>query len=100
VCSFAKASSENCRKVRDFFSSSNRHAFRFIYLYIYKKKNIIERLSEIASLRSDFDLTEQTINGHVLARETELKPFFRAFLDLSEETRIKKTSLPHSNSWI
>jgi hypothetical protein len=49
---------------------------------------------------SDFDLTEQTINGHVLARETELKPFFRAFLDLPEETRIKKTSLPHSNSWI
>lgn len=95
--SFAKASSENCRKVRDFFSSSNRHAFRF---FLKKKKNIIERLSEIASLRSDFDLTEQTINGHVLARETELKPFFRAFLDLPEEKRIKKTSLPHSNSWI
>jgi hypothetical protein len=68
--------------------------------FLKKKKNIFERLCEIASLKSDSDLTEQTINGHVLARETELKPFFRAFLDLSEETRIKKTSLPHSNSWI
>ncbi|XP_061947471.1 disease resistance protein RGA2-like [Populus nigra] len=49
----------------------------------HKIKSIIERLAEISSLKSDFNLSEQTIDcSHVLQEETEMNRSFESFSGL------------------
>ncbi|XP_073261673.1 putative disease resistance protein At1g50180 [Populus alba] len=63
-----KTKGSTSRKVRRFFSSSNMIPFRLRMGH--KIKSIIERLAEISSLKSDFNLSEQTIDcSHVLDEE-------------------------------
>jgi len=69
------------RKVRHFFSSSNKIAFRLRMGH--KIKKIIERLGEISALKSDFNLSEQAIDcSHVLHEETEMNRSFDSFSGL------------------
>ncbi|XP_034898934.1 disease resistance protein RGA2 isoform X1 [Populus alba] len=61
--------------------SSNKIAFRLRMGH--KIKKIIERLAEISSLKSDFNLIEQPIDcGHVLHEETEMNRSFESFSGL------------------
>ncbi|KAL9381484.1 hypothetical protein Peur_027141 [Populus x canadensis] len=49
----------------------------------HKIKSIIERLAEISSLKSEFNLSEQTIDcSHVLHEETEMNRSFESFSGL------------------
>uniref|UniRef100_A0A3N7G6B0 Uncharacterized protein n=1 Tax=Populus trichocarpa TaxID=3694 RepID=A0A3N7G6B0_POPTR len=76
-----KTTGSTSRKVRHFFSSSNKIAFRLRMGH--KIKSIIERLAEISSLKSDFNLSEQTSDcGHVLHDETEINRSFESFSGL------------------
>jgi len=76
-----KTTRSTSRKVRRFFSSSNKIAFRLRMGH--KIKSIIERLAEISSLKSDFNLSEQTIDcSHVLHEETEMNRSFESFSGL------------------
>ncbi|XP_061951847.1 disease resistance protein RGA2-like [Populus nigra] len=73
-----KTKGSTSRKVRRFFSSSNKIALRLRMGH--KIKSIIERLAEISSLKSDFNLSEQTIDcSHVLHDETEMNRSFESF---------------------
>ncbi|XP_034899023.1 putative disease resistance protein RGA4 [Populus alba] len=76
-----KTTGSTCRKVRRFFSSSNKIAFRLRMGH--QIKSIIERLAEISSLKSDFNLSEQTTDcSHVLHEETEMNQSFESFSGL------------------
>jgi len=76
-----KTTGSTSRKVRRFFSSSNKIAFRSRMGH--KIKSIIERLADISSLKSDFNLSEQTIDcSHVLHGETEMNRSFESFSGL------------------
>ncbi|KAG6742204.1 hypothetical protein POTOM_055494 [Populus tomentosa] len=76
-----KTTGSTCRKVRRFFSSSNKIAFRLRMGH--KIKSIIERLAEISSLKSDFNLSEQAIDcSHVLHEETGMNRSFESFSGL------------------
>ncbi|XP_061947783.1 disease resistance protein RGA2-like [Populus nigra] len=76
-----KTTGSTSRKVRRFFSSSNKIPFRLRMGH--KIKSIIERLAEISSLKSDFNLSEQTIDcSHVLHEETEMNRSFESFSGL------------------
>ena len=76
-----KTTGSTSRKVRRFFSSSNKIAFRLRMGH--KIKSIIERLAEISSLKSDFNLSEQAIDfSHVLHEETEMNRSFETFSGL------------------
>jgi len=76
-----KTTGSTSRKVRRFFSSSNKIAFRLRMGH--KIKSIIERLAEISSLKSDFNLSEQAIDcSHVLHEETEMNRSFESFSGL------------------
>ncbi|KAF2307867.1 hypothetical protein GH714_032768 [Hevea brasiliensis] len=66
------------QKVRRFFSSSNPLAFRFRMGH--KLKQIRERVAEIAALKSDFGLTEQIFDRHVIHRKREMT---HSFIDAS-----------------
>ncbi|KAF2307891.1 hypothetical protein GH714_033146 [Hevea brasiliensis] len=74
----AVKSGNTTRKVRRFFSSSNPLAFRFRMGH--KLKQIRERVTEIAALKSDFGLTEQIFDRHVIHREREMT---HSFIDAS-----------------
>ncbi|KAJ9184859.1 hypothetical protein P3X46_004545 [Hevea brasiliensis] len=71
-------SGNTTRKVRRLFSSSNPLAFRFRMGH--KLKQIRERVTEIAALKSDFGLTEQIFDRHVIHREREMT---HSFIDAS-----------------
>ena len=76
-----KTTGSTSRKVRRFFSSSNKIAFRLRMGH--KIKSIIERLAEISSLKSDFNLSEQGIDcSHVLHEETGMNRPFDSFSGL------------------
>jgi hypothetical protein len=76
-----KTTGSTSRKVRRFFSSSNKIAFRLRMGH--KIKSIIERLAEISSLKSDFNLSEQAIDcSHVLHEETGMNRPFDSFSGL------------------
>jgi len=76
-----KTTGSTSRKVRRFFSSSNKIAFRLRMGH--KIKSIIERLAEISSLKSDFNLSEQAIDcSHVLHEETGMNRSFESFSGL------------------
>jgi hypothetical protein len=69
------------RKVRRFFSSSNKIAFRLRMGH--KMKSIIERLAEISSLESEFHLSEQPIDcRHALPEEAGMDRSFDSFSGL------------------
>nr|XP_034902814.1 putative disease resistance protein RGA3 [Populus alba] len=73
-----KTTGSTSRKVRRFFSSSNKIAFRLRMGH--KIKSIIERLGEISSLESEFHLSEQAIDcSHVSHEETEMNRSFDSF---------------------
>uniref|UniRef100_A0A6N2L5Z4 Rx N-terminal domain-containing protein n=1 Tax=Salix viminalis TaxID=40686 RepID=A0A6N2L5Z4_SALVM len=75
-----KTTGSTSRKVRRFFSSSSMIAFRLRMGH--KIKNIMERLAEISSLKSNFNLNEQTNDGsHVLHEEKEI--LYRSFESFS-----------------
>jgi len=76
-----KTKGSTSRKVRRFFSSCNKIALRLRMGH--KIKSIIERLAEISSLKSDFNLSQQTIDcSHVLHDETEMNRSFESFSGL------------------
>ncbi|XP_034898984.1 putative disease resistance protein RGA1 [Populus alba] len=76
-----KTTGSTSRKVRRFFSSSNMIPFRLKMGH--KIKKIIERLAEISSLKSEFNLCEQPIDcSHVLHEETEMNRSFESFSGL------------------
>ncbi|XP_034898981.1 putative disease resistance protein RGA3 isoform X2 [Populus alba] len=76
-----KTTGSTSRKVRRFFSSYNKIAFRSTMGH--KIKSIIDRLANISSLKSDFNLSEQPIDcGHVLHEETEMNRSFESFSGL------------------
>ncbi|XP_061947431.1 disease resistance protein RGA2-like [Populus nigra] len=76
-----KTTESTSRKVRRFFSSSNKIAFRLRMGH--KIKSIIERLAEISSLESEFHLSEEAIDrSHVLQEETEMNRSFESFSGL------------------
>ena len=76
-----KTTGSTSRKVRRFFSSSNKIAFRLRMGH--KIKSIIERLATISALKSEFNLSEQPIDcGHVLHEETEMNRSFESFSGL------------------
>nr|TKS15576.1 disease resistance protein RGA2-like isoform X11 [Populus alba] len=76
-----KTKRSTSRKVQHFFTSSNMIAFRLRMGHNIKK--IIERLAEISSLKSDFNLSEQPIDcSHVLDEETEMNRSFDSFSGL------------------
>eukprot|EP00258_Populus_trichocarpa_P032189 XP_024448208.1 disease resistance protein RGA2 [Populus trichocarpa] len=76
-----KTTGSTSRKVRRFFSSSNKIAFRLRMGH--KIKSIIERLTEISSLESEFHLSEEAIDrSHVLHEETEMNRSFESFSGL------------------
>ncbi|KAG6742205.1 hypothetical protein POTOM_055495 [Populus tomentosa] len=76
-----KTTGSTSRKVRRFFSSSNKIAFRSTMGH--KIKSIIDRLAEISSFKSEFNLSEQPIDcGHVLHEETEMNRSFESFSGL------------------
>ena len=76
-----KTTGSTSRKVRRFFSSSNKIAFRLRMGH--KIKSIIERLAEMSSLKSEFNLSEQPIDcRHVLHEETEMNRSFESFSGL------------------
>ncbi|XP_061947569.1 putative disease resistance protein RGA3 isoform X2 [Populus nigra] len=76
-----KTTGSTSRKVRRFFSSSNKIAFRLRMGH--KIKSIIERLAEISALKSDFNLSEQAIDcSHVLHEETGMNRSFESFSGL------------------
>ena len=73
-----KTKGSTSRKVLHFFT---RSPFRLIIGH--KIKKIIERLAEISSLKSEFNLCEQPIDcGHVLHEETEINRSFESFSGL------------------
>ncbi|KAJ6310974.1 hypothetical protein OIU76_015656 [Salix suchowensis] len=75
-----KTTGSTSRKVRRFFSSSSMIAFRLRMGH--KIKNIMERLAEISSLKSNFNLNERTNDGsHVLHEEKEI--LYRSFESFS-----------------
>uniref|UniRef100_A0A6M2F5R5 Disease resistance N-terminal domain-containing protein n=1 Tax=Populus davidiana TaxID=266767 RepID=A0A6M2F5R5_9ROSI len=68
-------------KVRRFFSSSNMIPFSLKMGH--KIKKIIERLAEISSLKSEFNLSEQATDcSHVLHEETGMNRSFDSFSGL------------------
>jgi hypothetical protein len=76
-----KTTGSTSRKVRRFFSSSNKIAFRSTMGH--KIKSIIERLATISALKSDFNLSEQAIDcSHVSHEETEMNRSFESFSGL------------------
>nr|TKS15539.1 hypothetical protein D5086_0000032340 [Populus alba] len=76
-----KTTGSTSRKVQRFFSSSNKIAFRLKMGH--KIKGIIERLAEISSLKSDFNLSEQATDcSHVLHEETGMNRAFDSFSGL------------------
>ncbi|XP_011038383.1 PREDICTED: putative disease resistance protein RGA3 isoform X5 [Populus euphratica] len=76
-----KTKGSTSRNVRRFFSSSNMIKFRSKMGH--KIKKIIERLAEISSLKSEFNLSEQAIDrSHVLHEETEMNRSFESFSGL------------------
>nr|TKR78619.1 hypothetical protein D5086_0000280600 [Populus alba] len=76
-----KTKGSTSRKVRRFFSSSNMIPFSLKMGH--KIKKIIERLAEISSLKSDFNLSEQAIDcSHVLHEETGMNRSFDSFSGL------------------
>jgi len=76
-----KTTGSTSRKVRRFFSSSNKIAFRLRMGH--KIKSITERLATISALKSEFNLSEQPIDcGHVLQEETEMNRSFESFSGL------------------
>nr|TKS15573.1 hypothetical protein D5086_0000032680 [Populus alba] len=76
-----KTTGSTSRKVRRFFTSSNMIPFRLKMGH--KIKKIIERLAQISSLRSEFNLSEQAIDcSHVLHEETEMNRSFESFSGL------------------
>jgi hypothetical protein len=76
-----KTTGSTGRKVQHFFTSSNMIPFRLKMGH--KIKKIIERLAEISSLKSDFNLSEQAIDcSHVLHEETEMNRSFESFSGL------------------
>ncbi|XP_061947434.1 putative disease resistance protein RGA3 [Populus nigra] len=76
-----KTTGSTSRKVRRFFSSSNKIAFRLRMGH--KIKSIIERLATISALKSEFNLSEQPSDcGHVLHEETEMNRSFESFSGL------------------
>ncbi|KAJ6346325.1 hypothetical protein OIU78_008873 [Salix suchowensis] len=75
-----KTTGSTSRKVRRFFSSSSMIAFRLRMGH--KIKNIMERLAEISSLTSNFNLNKRTNDGsHVLHEEKEI--LYRSFESFS-----------------
>ncbi|KAJ6693005.1 hypothetical protein OIU79_014693 [Salix purpurea] len=75
-----KTTGSTSRKVRRFFSSSSMIAFRLRMGH--KIKNIMERLAEISSLKSNFNLNERTNDdSHVLHEEKEI--LYRSFVSFS-----------------
>ncbi|KAJ6717077.1 hypothetical protein OIU74_009571 [Salix koriyanagi] len=75
-----KTTGSTSRKVRRFFSSSSMIALRLRMGH--KIKNIMERLAEISSLKSNFNLNEQTNDGsHVLHEEKDI--LYRSFESFS-----------------
>ncbi|XP_061947428.1 putative disease resistance protein RGA3 [Populus nigra] len=75
-----KTTGSTSRKVQRFFSRSNMIAFRLRMGH--KIKNIIGRLARIESLKSQFNLSEQTIDSHVLHEETVMNRSFESFSGL------------------
>ncbi|XP_034892149.1 putative disease resistance protein RGA1 [Populus alba] len=75
-----KTTGSTSRKVQHFFSRSNMIAFRLRMGH--KIKNIIGRLARIESLKSQFNLCEQTIDSHVLHEETVMNRSFESFSGL------------------
>jgi len=76
-----KTTGSTSRKVQHFFTSSNMIPFRLKTGHEIKK--IIERLAEISSLKSEFNLNEQAIDcSHVLHEETEMNRSFESFSGL------------------
>jgi len=76
-----KTTGSTSRKVQHFFTSSNMIPFRLKMGH--KIKKIIERLAEISSLKSEFNLCQQPIDcGHVLHEETEINRSFESFSGL------------------
>jgi len=76
-----KTTGSTSRKVQHFFTSSNMIPFRLKTGHEIKK--IIERLAEISSLKSEFNLSEQAIDcSHVLHEETEMNRSFESFSGL------------------
>jgi len=76
-----KTTGSTSRKVRRFFSSSNKITFRSKMGH--KIKKIIERLAEISALKSEFNLSEQAIDcSHVLHEETQMNRSFESFSGL------------------
>jgi len=76
-----KTTGSTSRKVQHFFTSSNMIPFRLKMGH--KIKKIIERLAEISSLKSEFNLSEQAIDcSHVLHEETEMNRSFESFSGL------------------
>ncbi|KAI5559620.1 hypothetical protein BDE02_17G124300 [Populus trichocarpa] len=76
-----KTTGSTGRKVQHFFTSSNMIPFRSTMGH--KIKKIIERLGEISSLKSDFNLSEQAIDcSHVSHEETEMNRSFESFSGL------------------
>jgi hypothetical protein len=73
-----KNTGSTSRKVRRLFSSSNKIAF--CLRMGHKIKSIIERLSEISSLKCDFNLSEQT--NDYSHEETEMNRSFERFSGL------------------
>ncbi|XP_011038432.1 PREDICTED: putative disease resistance protein RGA4 [Populus euphratica] len=73
-----KSTGSTSRKVRRLFSGSNKIAFRLRMGL--KIKSIIERLSEISSLKCDFNLSEQT--NDYSHEETEMNRSFERFSGL------------------
>eukprot|EP00258_Populus_trichocarpa_P028135 XP_024444154.1 putative disease resistance protein RGA4 [Populus trichocarpa] len=76
-----KTTGSTSRKVQHFFTSSNMIPFRLKMGH--KIKKIIERLAEISSLKSEFNLSEQAIDcRHVSHEETEMNRSFESFSGL------------------
>eukprot|EP00258_Populus_trichocarpa_P015554 XP_006372437.2 putative disease resistance protein RGA3 [Populus trichocarpa] len=76
-----KTKGSTSRKVQHFFTSSNMIPFRLRMGH--KIKKIIERLNDISALKSDYNLSEQTIDcSHVLHEETEMNRSFESFSGL------------------
>nr|TKS15531.1 putative disease resistance protein RGA3 isoform X8 [Populus alba] len=81
IAAVVKTTGSTSRKVRRFVSSSNKIAFRLRMGH--KIKSILERLAEISSLKSEFNLSKQPIDcSHVLHEETEMNRSFETFFGL------------------
>nr|TKS15579.1 hypothetical protein D5086_0000032740 [Populus alba] len=76
-----KTKGSTSRKVQHFFTSSNMIPFSLKMGH--KIKKIIERLADISSLKSEFNLSEQATDcSHVLHEETGMNRSFESFSGL------------------